>query len=159
MTMIVSSVLYLNVLSTLASLHLYYQPVSHTHPSTTTTTLPALPGGSSGSIKNQWQLWLYLSNSWLLCPPPPSRGSHFFLPSYSFPSSPLFICLCVCLSCVPRGRTRGRVVVDEEDSMDGTEVTESIGPQDTGETLSSSSFLIYYVRVGWFGLFALQIFG
>lgn len=34
----------------------------------------------------------------------------------------------------PRGRTRGRVVVDEEDSMDGTEITESIGPQDTGET-------------------------
>ncbi|XP_032387905.1 histone-lysine N-methyltransferase 2C isoform X8 [Etheostoma spectabile] len=30
-----------------------------------------------------------------------------------------------------KGRTRGRVVVDEEDSMDGTEITESIGPQDT----------------------------
>ncbi|KAK2895252.1 histone-lysine N-methyltransferase 2C isoform X5 [Channa argus] len=29
-----------------------------------------------------------------------------------------------------KGRTRGRVVVDEEDSMDGTEITESIGPQD-----------------------------
>lgn len=37
----------------------------------------------------------------------------------------------------PRGRTRGRVVVDEEDSMDGTEITESIGSQDTGETLQS----------------------
>uniref|UniRef100_UPI003AAECAA4 histone-lysine N-methyltransferase 2C isoform X1 n=1 Tax=Centroberyx gerrardi TaxID=166262 RepID=UPI003AAECAA4 len=33
-----------------------------------------------------------------------------------------------------KGRTRGRVVVDEEDSMDGTEITESIGPQDTAET-------------------------
>ncbi|XP_063317745.1 histone-lysine N-methyltransferase 2C-like isoform X4 [Pelmatolapia mariae] len=30
-----------------------------------------------------------------------------------------------------KGRTRGRVVVDEEDSMDGTEITESIDPQDT----------------------------
>ncbi|XP_033960540.1 histone-lysine N-methyltransferase 2C isoform X2 [Pseudochaenichthys georgianus] len=30
-----------------------------------------------------------------------------------------------------KGRTRGRVVVDDEDSMDGTEITESIGPQDT----------------------------
>ncbi|XP_026230304.1 LOW QUALITY PROTEIN: histone-lysine N-methyltransferase 2C [Anabas testudineus] len=30
-----------------------------------------------------------------------------------------------------KGRTRGRVVVDEEDSMDGTEITESIGSQDT----------------------------
>uniref|UniRef100_A0A671YWI2 Lysine methyltransferase 2C n=1 Tax=Sparus aurata TaxID=8175 RepID=A0A671YWI2_SPAAU len=30
-----------------------------------------------------------------------------------------------------KGRTRGRVVLDEEDSMDGTEITESIGPQDT----------------------------
>lgn len=30
-----------------------------------------------------------------------------------------------------KGRTRGRAVVDEEDSMDGTEITESIGPQDT----------------------------
>ncbi|KAM3604228.1 uncharacterized protein V6R79_008192 [Siganus canaliculatus] len=30
-----------------------------------------------------------------------------------------------------KGRTRGRVVVDEEDSMDGTELTESIGPQDS----------------------------
>ncbi|XP_046884031.1 histone-lysine N-methyltransferase 2C isoform X4 [Hypomesus transpacificus] len=30
-----------------------------------------------------------------------------------------------------KGRTRGRVVVDEEDSMDGTEVAESVGPQDT----------------------------
>lgn len=45
----------------------------------------------------------------------------------------------------PRGRTRGRVVVDEEDSMDGTEITESIGPQDTGETLQSP-FLIHYVN-------------
>ncbi|XP_047445437.1 histone-lysine N-methyltransferase 2C isoform X4 [Mugil cephalus] len=30
-----------------------------------------------------------------------------------------------------KGRTRGRVVVDEEDSMDGTEITESADPQDT----------------------------
>ncbi|XP_028283859.1 histone-lysine N-methyltransferase 2C isoform X3 [Parambassis ranga] len=30
-----------------------------------------------------------------------------------------------------KGRTRGRVVVDEEDSMDGTEITESLDPQDT----------------------------
>ncbi|XP_047187758.1 histone-lysine N-methyltransferase 2C isoform X3 [Scophthalmus maximus] len=30
-----------------------------------------------------------------------------------------------------KGRTRGRVAVDEEDSMDGTEITESIGTQDT----------------------------
>lgn len=37
----------------------------------------------------------------------------------------------------PRGRTRGRAAVDEEDSMDGTEIKESIGPQDTGETLQS----------------------
>ncbi|XP_035994099.1 histone-lysine N-methyltransferase 2C isoform X7 [Fundulus heteroclitus] len=29
-----------------------------------------------------------------------------------------------------KGRTRGRVVVDEEDSMDGTEITESADPQD-----------------------------
>lgn len=49
-----------------------------------------------------------------------------------------------------RGRTRGRVVVDEEDSMDGTEITESIGPQDTGETLQSP-FLIHYVHVGYVG--------
>lgn len=45
----------------------------------------------------------------------------------------------------PRGRTRGRVVMDEEDSMDGTEITESIGPQDTGETLQPP-FLIHYVH-------------
>uniref|UniRef100_A0A3B4TY91 Uncharacterized protein n=1 Tax=Seriola dumerili TaxID=41447 RepID=A0A3B4TY91_SERDU len=50
----------------------------------------------------------------------------------------------------PRGRTRGRVVVDEEDSMDGTEITESVGPQDTGETLRCS-FLIHYVHVGSVG--------
>ena len=50
----------------------------------------------------------------------------------------------------PRGRTRGRLVVDEEDSMDGTEITESIGPQDTGETLQST-FLIHYVNVGYVG--------
>lgn len=37
--------------------------------------------------------------------------------------------------------------MDEEDSMDGTEITESIGPQDTGETLQSS-FLIHYVHAG-----------
>ncbi|KAG7526834.1 histone-lysine N-methyltransferase 2C-like isoform X3 [Solea senegalensis] len=30
-----------------------------------------------------------------------------------------------------KGRTRGRVVVDEEDSMDGSEITESVGTQDT----------------------------
>nr|XP_019959050.1 PREDICTED: histone-lysine N-methyltransferase 2C isoform X3 [Paralichthys olivaceus] len=30
-----------------------------------------------------------------------------------------------------KGRTRGRLAVDEEDSMDGTEITESIGTQDT----------------------------
>ncbi|KAM8839649.1 histone-lysine N-methyltransferase 2C isoform 3-T3 [Synchiropus picturatus] len=30
-----------------------------------------------------------------------------------------------------KGRTRGRAVVDDEDSMDGTEMTESSGPQDT----------------------------
>lgn len=34
----------------------------------------------------------------------------------------------------PRGRTRGRAVLDEEDSMDGTEITESTGLQDTGES-------------------------
>ncbi|KAI3374932.1 hypothetical protein L3Q82_021460 [Scortum barcoo] len=37
----------------------------------------------------------------------------------------------ICLTQAYRGRSRGRVVVDEEDSMDGTEITESIGPQDT----------------------------
>lgn len=41
----------------------------------------------------------------------------------------------------PRGRTRGRVVLDGEDSMDGTEITESVGPQDTGETLKFPLFL------------------
>lgn len=50
----------------------------------------------------------------------------------------------------PRGRTRGRVVLDEEDSMDGTEITESIGPQDTGEILKTP-FLIHYVHVGYIG--------
>ncbi|XP_077411790.1 histone-lysine N-methyltransferase 2C isoform X2 [Vanacampus margaritifer] len=30
-----------------------------------------------------------------------------------------------------KGRTRGRAIMDEEDSMDGTEITDSIGPQDT----------------------------
>ncbi|KAK0151829.1 Histone-lysine N-methyltransferase 2C [Merluccius polli] len=30
-----------------------------------------------------------------------------------------------------KGRTRGRLAADEEDSMDGTEIAESIGPQDT----------------------------
>lgn len=34
-----------------------------------------------------------------------------------------------------RGRTRGRAVVDEEDSMDGTEIAESMGPQDTGKAV------------------------
>lgn len=34
-----------------------------------------------------------------------------------------------------RGRTRGRAVVDEEDSMDGTEIAESMGPQDAGKAL------------------------
>lgn len=34
-----------------------------------------------------------------------------------------------------RGRTRGRAVVDEEDSMDGTETAESMGPQDTGKAV------------------------
>ncbi|XP_010764649.1 histone-lysine N-methyltransferase 2C-like, partial [Notothenia coriiceps] len=34
-----------------------------------------------------------------------------------------------------KGRTRGRVVVDDEDSMDGTEITESIGPQDTDTSI------------------------
>lgn len=42
-----------------------------------------------------------------------------------------------------RGRTRGRVVMDEEDSMDGTEITESIGPQDTGEDLQSPFYPFY----------------
>lgn len=41
-----------------------------------------------------------------------------------------------------RGRTRGRVVLDEEDSMDGTEIAEPIGPLDTGETLNSPSFFL-----------------
>lgn len=45
-----------------------------------------------------------------------------------------------------RGRTRGRAVVDEEDSMDGTEITESIGFQDTGEGLPSA-FLLHCVHV------------
>lgn len=48
----------------------------------------------------------------------------------------------------PRGRTRGRVVVDEEDSMDGTDITESIGPQDTGETLQSPFFLSIMYTLG-----------
>ncbi|XP_077470695.1 histone-lysine N-methyltransferase 2C isoform X2 [Stigmatopora argus] len=30
-----------------------------------------------------------------------------------------------------KGRNRGRATMDEEDNMDGTEITESIGPQDT----------------------------
>lgn len=47
-----------------------------------------------------------------------------------------------------RGRTRGRVVLDGEDSMDGTEITESIGPQDTGETLKFPFFFIHYVHTG-----------
>ncbi|XP_060900714.1 histone-lysine N-methyltransferase 2C isoform X1 [Labrus mixtus] len=34
-----------------------------------------------------------------------------------------------------KGRTRGRAVVDEEDSMDGTEITESSGLQDTETTI------------------------
>ncbi|XP_037132980.1 histone-lysine N-methyltransferase 2C isoform X4 [Syngnathus acus] len=42
-----------------------------------------------------------------------------------------------------KGRTRGRAIMDEEDSMDGTEITESIGPQDTeiqaGETVEAVS--------------------
>lgn len=38
-----------------------------------------------------------------------------------------------------RGRTRGRAVVDEEDSMDGTEIAESMGPQDTGKALDLPS--------------------
>lgn len=54
------------------------------------------------------------------------------------------VSLFVCFS-YSRGRTRGRVVVDEEDSMDGTEITESIDPQDTGETL----FLIFYIHIGF----------
>lgn len=57
----------------------------------------------------------------------------------------------VCLLC-RRGRTRGRVVLDEEDSMDGTEVAESIGPLDTGETLkflffSSIMFMLVMLSV------------
>lgn len=47
-----------------------------------------------------------------------------------------------------RGRTRGRVVVDEEDSMDGTELTESLDPQDTGESLK---FFIHYMHIGFTG--------
>lgn len=52
----------------------------------------------------------------------------------------LFVSLVHC-----RGRTRGRAVVDEEDSMDGTEITESIGPQDTGEALRSAFLFIVYM--------------
>lgn len=59
----------------------------------------------------------------------------------------LLILYFACLLC-RRGRTRGRVVLDEEDSMDGTEVAESIGPLDTGETLKLLFFFIHYVRVG-----------
>lgn len=63
----------------------------------------------------------------------------------------LLILLFACLLC-RRGRTRGRVVLDEEDSMDGTEVAESIGPLDTGETLkllffSSIMFVLVMLRV------------
>ncbi|XP_019734515.1 histone-lysine N-methyltransferase 2C isoform X5 [Hippocampus comes] len=32
---------------------------------------------------------------------------------------------------INKGRNRGRAIMDEEDSMDGTEIAESIGPQDT----------------------------
>lgn len=46
-----------------------------------------------------------------------------------------------------RGRTRGRAVVDEEDSMDGTEITESIGPQDSGKAHGSAFLVIVYVSV------------
>lgn len=35
--------------------------------------------------------------------------------------------------------------MDEEDSMDGTEITESIDPQETGETL----FLIFFIHIGF----------
>lgn len=43
----------------------------------------------------------------------------------------------------PRGRNRGRVVLDEEDSMDGSEITDPMGTQDTGECLKSSLSLMY----------------
>lgn len=38
--------------------------------------------------------------------------------------------------------------MDEEDSMDGTEITESIGPQDTGEALQTP-FFIHNVHFGY----------
>lgn len=81
-----------------------------------------------------------------LPPPLPRQTQALFLVSVFFTA---FIYLFVSLP-HPRGRTRGRVVVDEEDSMDGTEITESIGPQDTGETLQSP-FLIHYVHCGYVG--------
>ena len=87
----------------------------------------------------------------MTAPPPPlllRQTRALFLVLFFFSPLPL-VYLFVSLP-HPRGRTRGRVVVDEEDSMDGTEITESIGPQDTGET-SQSPLLIHYVHVGSIG--------
>lgn len=124
----------------------------YTTPPTLIYCTSACPSGLSASIKNQWQLWLYLTNSWL--------HHHHPLPSWVGPIHFSFPCVVFFFSSRvyvlvflphPRGRTRGRVVVDEEDSMDGTEITESIGAQDTGETSLFYFFLIHYVHVGSVG--------
>lgn len=112
----------------------FYTP--HQHPY-------ALPIALSASIKNWWQLWLYLTDSWLRCPSPYEAIQALFLLVLVFNVS---INLLV-FPLHPRGRTRGRVVLDGEDSMDGTEITESIGPQDTGKTLKFP-FFIHYVHTG-----------
>lgn len=124
----------------------------YTTPPTLIYCPTACPSGLSASIKNQWQLWLYLTNSWL--------HHHHPLPSwvgpihFSFPFLVFFFSSSVYELVFlphPRGRTRGRVVVDEEDSMDGTEITESIGAQDTGEASLFFFFSIHYVHVGSVG--------
>lgn len=82
----------------------------------------------------------------MTAPPPPLLRRMRALPLVLFFCN-AYVYLSVSLP-HPRGRTRGRVVVDDEDSMDGTEITESIGPQDTGETLQPP-FVIKYVHVGY----------
>lgn len=85
---------------TLLCLHLQTQHFTSLVSNTPHQHPHALPRDLSASIKNHWQLWLYLTNSWLRCPPPSSGNpGTFFFPVYCF-SMRLLIFFSSCLACV-----------------------------------------------------------